>query len=374
MLQYIKLFSLGVQGMDKIKKSKITFLPVNNGDSIVISIDGFNILIDGGFMNSYHKIIKKYLTNNDIENIDLTVLTHSDSDHIGGIISLFRNDNFSVNEIWFNSYDKLSQLFNNEQKDTSKDLPVNSENNEISYSKAKTLSELLDEKELEYKSIYTEKFENSKIIIRELEFIFLSPTKNELFNLYKKWSIEYNKETNKECSATVSDIKSIEKYANEIIKCAKDNSLHNASSIAFVLKYKENKFLFLGDADIDVIVKNLKSLDFNSTNKKLKVDFLKLSHHGSKGNISQEFLDIIETDKYIISTNGKSHNHPDIETLCLIIVDAKIKDKKIELIFNYPSHTYCDEINILKKKFNKEYYGYELIFADDIEQGYSFEF
>ena len=52
-------------------KPKITFLPVDNGDSIVIMIDDFTIVIDGGLANKY-KTLKNYLISNEIENIDLS--------------------------------------------------------------------------------------------------------------------------------------------------------------------------------------------------------------------------------------------------------------------------------------------------------------
>ncbi len=353
--------------------SSITFLPVNNGDAIFISLNNFNILIDGGFSSTY-KTLKKHLTNNQIETINLTIPTHSDTDHIGGIVSLIKNNDFKVEEIWFNSYDKLSQLFNNGGKDTSKDISIGNESDEVSYARAKKLSELLDEQEKEYQEIYRERFENSSHSIGELEFTFLSPSKDELFNLYENWSIEDEKSTRKESSFTVQDIETIEGYAGQVGKCKPDDSLQNGSSIAFVLKYKEKKFLFLGDAHIDVIVESLKSLGFNDTDNKLHVDFVKLSHHGSSANICQEFLDIVETNKYIISTNGKSHNHPDMETLCLIIVDAKAKDKEIELIFNYPEYVYKKDKKILKDELNQKYYGYSLKFSESSSKGYSIEF
>ena len=354
--------------------SEITFLPVNNGDAIFISLNNFNILIDGGFTNTY-QTLSKHLSSHQIKIINLTILTHSDRDHIGGIISLIRNNNLKVEDIWFNSYNKLSQLFNNGKKDTSKDISIGNETDEVSYTQAKKLSKLLDEQKREYQEIYIEKFKNSYHNIGELEFTFLSPSKNELFNLYENWSIEDEKTTRKESSATVQDIKTIEEYASQIEKCKPDDSLQNGSSIAFILKYKANKFLFLGDAHIDVIVRSLKSLGFDSTKKnKLHVDFVKLSHHGSSANICQDFLDIVESNKYIISTNGKSHNHPDMETLCLIIVDAKSKGREIELIFNYPEHVYKKEKEILKDELNQKYYGYKLKFSENSSQGYSIEF
>jgi len=354
-------------------KNKITFLPVNNGDAIFISINNFTILIDGGFSNTY-TTLKRFFNTNQINNIDLLILTHSDRDHIGGIISLIKEKKIDLKEIWFNSYDKLSQLFNNGEKNTSKDIPIGNENDEVSYARAKRLSKLLDEENQEYKIIYTDKFENSKHCIGELKFTFLSPTKNNLFDLYENWSIEDDKKNKIESSATIRDIETIEEYANKIEKCSPDNSLQNGSSIAFILSYQDKKFLFLGDAHINVIVDSLKSIGFNTTDNKLIVDFVKLSHHGSSSNICQDFLNIVETNKYIISTNGKSHNHPDMETLCLIVVDAKSKGKEIELIFNYPEYVYTNEKEILKKETNQKHYSYTLKFSENSNKGYTIEF
>ncbi len=352
-----------------ITKPKITFLPVDNGDSIVITIDDYIILVDGGLVNKY-KILKKHLTVNKIKTINLLILTHSDRDHIGGIISLIKDSGFTVETIWFNSYDKLSQLFNNETKDTSKDISIGSLNSEISFLKAKTLSGLLDEQNKCYESIFNEKFENYRHGLGDIKFTFLSPSKKVLFNLYKQWSIEDNRISKKEISSTVKGIKTIEDYARSIVNCKPDSSFQNASSIAFILNYKDSNFLLLGDAHIEVTVESLKALNYNKENK-LHVDFVKLSHHGSNANINQEFLDIVETNEYVISTNGKSHNHPDMETLCLLIVDAKSKNKRIELSFNYPSYVYKNEKGILKEQKNQDLYGYTLKFADDSSKGYT---
>jgi len=357
--------------MNKNIKSKITFLPVANGDGILLTFNDYNILIDGGFSNTYN-ILKQHLITNQIKTIDLAILTHSDSDHIGGIISLIKDSNFHIKNLWFNSYDKLSQIFNNGYKDNSKDISVGNESNEISFAKAKKLSELLDEQKKDYESIYIDKFENSKYYMGELAFTFLSPSKSKLLDLYENWSIEDQKIARKESSALAKDKKTIEEYASFVGECKADNSVQNGSSIAFVLTYKENNYLFLADAHMDIVVDTLKSLGFNQQNK-LYVDFIKLSHHGSNANICQDFLDIVETKKYIISTNGKSHNHPDMETLCFLIVDAKAKGKEIELIFNYPSHVYKDEKSILKEESNQRYYRYILKFSASSSEGYTIE-
>ena len=56
-----------------------------------------------------------------------------------------------------------------------------------------------------------------------------------------------------------------------------------------------------------------------SKQNKLKVDIVKVSHHGSKDNTSNELLELIECNKFLISTDGKQHGHPDKEALARII-------------------------------------------------------
>ncbi len=80
---------------------------------------------------------------------------------------------------------------------------------------------------------------------------------------------------------------------------------------------------------------SLKKLGYSEDNK-LKVEFIKLSHHGSLENINEEFLKIINTNKFIILTDGKNKRnaHPSKEIFPLIL-EYQGKDKEIEFIFNY---------------------------------------
>jgi hypothetical protein len=68
----------------------------------------------------------------------------------------------------------------------------------------------------------------------------------------------------------------------------------------------------------------------------LIIDFIKLSHHGSRENINKEFLSLVKTNQFIILANGnKKHYHPHKETLVRIIDYYKEYDEKISFIFNY---------------------------------------
>ena len=63
---------------------------VGRADCFLIDLDGFLLLVDGGYAGTMSNIIKS----NDLQDLDGIILTHIDCDHISGIISLLENDLF----------------------------------------------------------------------------------------------------------------------------------------------------------------------------------------------------------------------------------------------------------------------------------------
>jgi hypothetical protein len=117
---------------------------------------------------------------------------------------------------------------------------------------------------------------------------------------------------------------------------AKENELANMASIAFVIECDGLKALMLGDSYPNAIEKELRKK--YSEENPLKIDVIKVAHHGSKNNISNSLLDIIDCQNYIISINGGAGNtrHPDREALANILCHPRRdKGKVIRLYFNY---------------------------------------
>ena len=81
----------------------------------------------------------------------------------------------------------------------------------------------------------------------------------------------------------------------------------NANSLLMGLKIKETQFLFTGDAGIDQEQELIRQYPH------LKVDVLKLGHHGSKTSTSKSLLQSIEAKYGIASSNPKIYGHPHIE-------------------------------------------------------------
>ncbi len=107
----------------------------------------------------------------------------------------------------------------------------------------------------------------------------------------------------------------------KVIPNPKDHkTLTNMASISFVLRCDGLSVLMLADSFPQEKVECLKSKGY-STENKLKIDFVKISHRGSQHNTSNELLDLIDCDNYIISTNGGlgQSRHPQRETIANIL-------------------------------------------------------
>lgn len=337
--------------------TELKILPAFNGDSIYIKTydhnnEQFIILIDGGTPSTFEYTLKKNL--NDITKIDLLVLTHIDSDHIGGLINFFKNskiDKIDVSEIWYNQPD--IEFY---EKKTDKAL--------ISVPQAEDWKSLIKLKKpsVVIKEITTE---NKKINIKGLEFLILSPSveiKNKMYEFWLKERNELIEKTQKKNAlisvATPSYLKPLEELNKVDFKPKKsiDNDIYNASSIAFVLKCLDLSVLFLADSRAEIIVDSLRELYDEA--KPLEVDFVKISHHGSLNNTSQELLSLIKSNNYLISTNGGSsnHKHPSRETIARIVYKSNRTRSILNVYTNY-------EIDKVKDKIG------EFVTQEDLDKG-----
>jgi hypothetical protein len=66
------------------------------------------------------------------------------------------------------------------------------------------------------------------------------------------------------------------------------------------------------------------------------LDAFKLSHHGSENNLTKDVLEGIDCRRFIISTDGTVHRHPDHQALLRIL---RYVPTKPELLFNCRADT-----------------------------------
>jgi len=367
---------MGIMGI------KFEFLDAGNGDCIWITTDeGINILIDGGFKYTYDKKLasaeKKKIDENKpervdlktkIENLDktkkldLVVLTHYDSDHILGLSKLIEDEskkesNTVIKELWFNAFENAKFPLEDDSEETNQlSSPMKHQTSElqqqnfekfiedlkehIEYSNLISIDKIkkpvVDKEKMVLLSPYTDKNYKSD---KDIKITLLSPNNDKLNKLKEKYNKKFQTtdkkyDWDKSIDFLVNEIKKKETSINP--KRFLDTAEANGSSIAFILEYKNvQKYLFLADSHIDLIVDSLRELGYDKDNP-LLVEFVKLSHHGSRENINNEFLSLIKTKQFIILANGsEAHWHPDKETLVRILDYYKNDNEKISFIFNH---------------------------------------
>lgn len=360
------------------------------------------MLIDCGYVDTFQKYLKSDLIkiSESGGTLEKLILTHIDADHIQGAIRLLKDNNsekfITIKEVWHNTYRHLYG-----QKESEIDIMqdrilqqiirrgyLQNENKQggqgISAEQGTTVGALL----LQGKYPWNRDFDNQAVCIEQKSKVeltpnanvyLLSPDKLKLEKLKNLWSDElkryganfksgnsqlyddafemllsWEKEKAKVAPRQISATK---ETLDELLKTPfdEDDTATNGSSIAFILQVQNKKLLFLADAHPGLIVH---SLNKYQNEGKIFFDLIKVAHHGSFGNISRELLDEIDSERYIISTNGHKNNHPDKETIAHII--TRKADFHRNLYFNYitANSKYFDREDWMEK------YNYSIHYLD----------
>lgn len=312
---------------------KIKILKAEHGDCFLVSQQinenqNVNILIDGGTRNTYRRALRPVLDNlvNDGESLHTIIVTHIDDDHISGIIQLFEDDEFlyklKPQKVIYNMHtSKLEELDNN-----------------ISFRQGNLLAFLIDRYNNKHKvsvdiagAIKGDVFD-----IEGMRLDILTPSIQNVSFFYKVWdeNNNYIAAMNHDYDQEIKELKETHFDIN-----SNNVSLSNKSSISFIMSYNEKKVLMMGDAPPDCIKSALDKIK-----TPINLDVIKLSHHGGDNSMSEDLLEKIKCNKYIISTNGKKFCHPKKRTLAHIIHH----NPKVEFYLNYTR-------NVFSKKELEEY-------------------
>lgn len=232
-------------------------IDVGQAEAIMIKLpDGKNMLVDSGERGSErNEKLKSYLDNSyfrDLENkeIDYFVLTHSDSDHIGGAVMIFNS--FQVNKVF------RPNIFSS-RVDSESDI----------------------------ETTYNKKFVDTLIWGNVISAMYSEPN----------CEIEFSK-------AGINIVES--NYSIKFYAPTENNySDVNSYSPLIVIEYQQRKIMLTGDATVDTEEKALSGLPV--------CDVLNVAHHGSDTSSSEEFLEKVRPSYAVISANkndSNNYNHP----------------------------------------------------------------
>jgi hypothetical protein len=353
----------------------IEMLPAKNGDCLWIEYGDpkapNRILIDCG-AESAAKLLNKRVADlhavGKMDSFELFVLTHIDADHISGVLPFFKNrGSLTFGQVWFNAEPQLPPAV-------------------LGVMQGEKFADILNAepglRAAWNKSAGTTKKGPAPIVRPDqgplpsytlpggMTLTVLSPGNAQLKDLATVWRRELQifKNRNQTLAGKpkplpVSDPAgfNVEELAES--KEKPDPSVANGSSIAVLAEFDGRAVLLTGDAHAEVMGASIKRLlaDRGSPGR-LRLDAMKLSHHGSTNALTRGLLDLIECPQYLISTDGSKFYHPDREAVARVILYG---GKNPKLIFNYRS-----EMNGLwGEPVLRDKYGYRTDYPGNGEAG-----
>lgn len=328
----------------------VEMLPAKHGDALFVQYGGERkrrILIDGGPLSAYSDLEARLakLKAGD-QAVELLVVTHVDTDHVEGIIRLLAMPEskwpIHVEQVWFNGWRHIEEA------------------RDLGGKEGEMMSALIHFRINERwntafggKAVLCGKLPNDEVRLADgMKLTLLSPDATALSDLLddwkdklkgKSWEIEPG-DMEDAWDRLVAEDKfhpgakltlgpeDLTESLNKLLK-GMDSSTANGSSIAFIADYDGRSCLFLGDAHMKVVCGSLKRLGY-SKSKPLKANAVKVSHHGSRNNITREFLELVDAKHWLFSSNGDKHKHPSKQAVEAVI-RGSISDPV--LWFNYRS-------------------------------------
>lgn len=340
-----------------------------HGDSLLLIAGGATVLIDGGPAGVYRQFLRHELLalRSDRDRparIDLVVVSHIDADHIAGVLDLtdelidarenMRTPFVELREAWHNSFSDMV---------ASGDLSSGAVQ-AAAASVASAFGELsrpaFDPREarlvlsgvaqgrrlrldLRLLSIPQNTGFQGGTVLRDaaddvwemggLRLEVVGPTGAQLDDLREVWRKHLDKVLSGDRASVAS--------ATEM-----DRSVSNLASIVILAAVENKKVLFTGDARGDMILSWLEEAGHLSPGETIRVDIMKVPHHGSDRNVTPEFFERVRADHYVVSGNG-GHGNPEPATLKMLFEARPSLDYQIHM-------TYGPEELKAHKKFIEE--------------------
>jgi beta-lactamase superfamily II metal-dependent hydrolase len=324
-------------------------LPAQHGDALWIEYGNPDaprrILVDGGTSPTAAIVRGRIAALAPADRrFELLIVTHIDTDHVGGILRLLAEDaGAEFGEVWFNAWRHLQAV-----PETSRLGPVDGE----------ILSALLDRSGWPWNAA----FDGGPVMVPAdgplpchvlpggMRLTLLSPGPEQLLALKHAWT-EVVQEAGLDPADPGRTMGRLEELAAR--KGARldrlgagdidveglseavfdpDRAVANGSTIAVLAEYEGASIILGGDAFPEVIESNIARLLRERGTRKLTVDACKVPHHGSRHNASDDLLGLLSCRRYLFSTSGRIFGHPDEEAVARVILRG---GSDPELLFNY---------------------------------------
>jgi hypothetical protein len=324
---------------------ELTFLDARQGDAIWVRWgDGRQLLVDMGTSGTGRAIAERFRALPEAERaFELLVVTHVDTDHIGGVLTGLVDPDEPVpvafGDVWFNGWEHLNGQVPAEQRS-----PLEPQGGVQGERLTSWLREHAWNAAFDRAAVVRSDTDLPRIELPDgLTLTVLAPVQQRLTDLIEEWhdavEVALDKGTLEEVSP---GLESMGPSTPPLLESAVDlellsedpspvdSSRPNAASIALLLEHDGKRALLTGDATASELVGGLALLDEG----RVAVDLVKLPHHGSRNNVSRALVQAIDCPQWVFSSDGTTFRHPDAIAVSRVVRDA---GPGAHLVFNVPS-------------------------------------
>jgi hypothetical protein len=312
---------------------RIEMLAAEEGDALWIEYGSATkprrLLVDGGVLATYPALRAKIEGVSGRCRFELAVVTHVDNDHIDAMVKLLASDcDFEVGDFWFNAWDQIKE-------------------DRLGAKQGEMLTDLIEKRGFPHNNKAkggpigvpsdTAKSLPTYQLPGGMKVTVVGPEADDLRRLRKEWKrvieaaglepggeftgaklLEKAPRYTKDRLGT--EPPNVERWANRAFK--EDGSAPNASSIALLLEYKKRRVLLTGDSRSGSLIPGIDRLLAERQIDKLEIDALKVPHHGSKNNLSNDLASRLACTNFLLSSSGRKFHHPDDDAVARILLHS----------------------------------------------------
>ena len=321
---------------------RLEMFPAKEGDALLLTYgvgDALrHVLVDAGRKGTYKDIRQRMLAQD--LSVELFVLTHVDADHIEGAVPLLMDPLLGperIREVWFNGWGHLAgRRVDPHVRGAQQGEYFGAVLRSRGYEWNRTF---------DYRAVGTTPGTPLQTIELDggLRLTVLGPPADQRAAMREHWEtqLEAQKKADKRIEPGDWE-RALEVLADERLLAPVrggdrkvDTSIPNASSIALLAEYGDWSVLLSGDAWAPDLVHAIQQLqqERGLDGEPLTLNAFKLPHHGSAGNVSPALVQAVDCPRWLVSTNGSRHHHPDVDAIERVIAHAA----RPQLVFNYRS-------------------------------------
>lgn len=268
----------------------------------------------------------------DQRKFELLVVTHIDSDHIGGVLSCLveakkKLPSLEFGDIWFNGLDHLEEA---------RRRTLEEQRGVQGAALVKWLARQPWNQAFGGGAVCREGRPRSVMLPGKLKLTVLGPTRQRLAELAPVWKEEVRLALKKkrerarraleelgrkkQVKPTLAALADLKRLAAKV--SGQDPSKANGSSILLLVEYDGRRLLLTGDAYAQDIVDGIDALGGSAP---LALDAFKLPHHGSRENTTAAMIERVDCPLFLVSTDGTQFEHPHAEAVACVLASSRRK-------------------------------------------------